>query len=48
LYIKSLNLICVLIFISEEQHGHQDHMEPVKAQEHEEIDIGKMKKKLQG
>jgi len=24
----------------EEQHGHQDHMERVKTQEHEEIDIG--------
>jgi len=29
----------------EEQHGHQDHMERVKTQEHEEIDIGKKKKK---
>ena len=34
-----------MIFISEEQHDHQDHMERVKTQEHEEIDIGKMKKK---
>jgi len=33
-----------MIFISEEQHGHQDHMERVKTQEHEEIDIGKKKK----
>jgi len=32
----------------EEQHDHQDHMERVKTREHEEIDIGKKKKKLQG
>ena len=32
-------------FISEEQHDHEDYKEPVKTQGHEEIDIGKMKKK---
>ena len=33
-------------FISEEQRDHEDYKEPVKTQGHEEIDIGKMKKKL--
>jgi hypothetical protein len=43
-YIKLLNLICLLIFVSEGHPDHQDYMEPVKTQEHEDIDIGKRKK----